>query len=56
MKLAYIAMGLKVASALMKTRGAMTLARGGGGIASGIGTAVALVAVGRLARNLLTRR
>jgi hypothetical protein len=55
MKLAYIAMGLKVASALMKTRGAMTLARGGG-IASGIGTAVALVAVGRLARNLLTRR
>ncbi|CAM3452142.1 hypothetical protein PANO111632_19365 [Paracoccus nototheniae] len=56
MKLAYVAMGMKVAQAVMKTRSATTVSRGAGGLASGIGTAVMLVAAAGLLRKLFGGR
>ncbi|MFN3277456.1 MAG: hypothetical protein ACK41Y_03545 [Paracoccus hibiscisoli] len=56
MKLSTVAMGLKLAQVVLRTRGATTAARGAGGLASGIGTAVMVVAAARLAQQLLSSR
>ncbi|WP_169308820.1 hypothetical protein [Paracoccus gahaiensis] len=56
MKLRYIALGLKVAQAVLRTRSGTTVSRGAGGLASGIGTAVMIVAAAGLARRLFGGR
>jgi len=56
MKLAYVAMGLRLAQAVMRTRSATTVSRGAGGLASGIGTAVMVVAAAGLVRKLFGGR
>ncbi|WCQ99389.1 hypothetical protein [Paracoccus aestuarii] len=56
MKLSTVAMGLKLAQLVLRTRGATTAARGAGGLASGIGTAVMVVAAVQLARQVLSPR
>ena len=49
-------MGLKLAQAVLRTRGASTAAKGAGGLASGIGTAVMVVAAVQLAQQLFSSR
>ncbi|WP_411838202.1 hypothetical protein [Paracoccus sp. ME4] len=56
MRLTTIAVGLKLAQAVLSTRGATTAARGAGGLASGIGTAVMIVSALQLARQVFGRR
>ena len=56
MKLSTVAMGLKLAQAVLRTRGASTAAKGAGGLASGIGTAVMVVAAVQLAQQLFSSR
>ena len=56
MRLTTVAMGLKLAQAVLRTRGASTAAKGAGGHASGIGTAVMVVAAVQLAQQLFSSR
>ena len=56
MRLTTVAMGLKLAQAVLRTRGATTAAKGAGGLASGIGTAVMVVAALQLAQQLFSSR
>ncbi|MBW7056159.1 hypothetical protein KY389_05530 [Paracoccus bogoriensis] len=56
MRRSTIAMGLKLAQFVLRTRGATTAARGAGGLASGIGTAVMVVAALQLASQILSSR
>ena len=56
MRLTTVAMGLKLVQAVLRPRGASTAAKGAGGLASGIGTAVMVVAAVQLAQQLFSSR